>query len=77
MEAKRMYGNLGLIGTFAQGGQARVLWRMAQLYEEAGKHEDADFSRQHARELYLNIGCSIDRELTSADFDALVPPLDR
>lgn len=75
-ESKRMYGNLGLIGNFSKGGEARSAWRIGKLLESQSRSNEAEAYFSEARLGLEALGRPTEGELCEHDFNVLINYVD-
>lgn len=71
-----MYGNLGLIGRFTKGGEARSTWRIGRIMEGLGRIEEAKKYDREAREGRIALGKLEKDNICEADFNILLNYVD-
>lgn len=67
-----MYGNLGLIGNFSKGGEARTAWRIGKVLEDLGRSSDAEKYYEEARQGLETLVRPAQTELCEKDFEGLL-----
>lgn len=75
-ESKRMYGNLGLIGNFSKGGEARSAWRIGKLLESQNQSKEAEAYFSEAKLGLEALGRPTEGELCERDFNVLINYVD-
>jgi len=75
-ESKRIYGNLGLIGNFSEGGEARSAWRIGKLLDSQDRSDEGEAYFSEAKLGLEALGRSTEGEICEHDFNVLINYVD-